>query len=509
MVDIDSLIGDGKSSGMVTISVESGGESLEYDFIVDGLGNLTGAYEQEYEYMDENRMSFSIIHDQTESRRWAETYAINVLANLIGIGDRKYSRLLIPDAELPAGGALFEPVAITDAVKKAKHEYAERQRQFMRLGIDGKSPDDIYFHTLTNNDRTDIDRFISKADLAYASLTSMIALSPGFNLSDIYRALADGLDSHNLSLTDASEERVGDSQSVEEPRRETSAYDEQDMTTQTDDDDSTPFTSLNWDEIIQDEQREIEDSGNNVGSGNETINNETINEVDDKGNVESTDEETTGDDSVTSQTKDTEYTGNAPDDGESNDENEYSSILDANDEDEDDEGLQSEDERDGEEGEEEDDENEDENKDEDSEQPVNDDSNQNPEKTDDVVAEKHDDGNNTEPIRDDVIGYINGRMDDLRKADADQKQIIDEADKSIKELPDESGELEKIDVTISETKARLSSLEASRNEMAESMKDAEHRRKEMTERIEKARSERDRIRTDMEWLDRSKGLINR
>lgn len=487
MVDINSLIGDGKESGMVTIRVETGKDSLEYDFIVDGSGNLTGAYEQEYEYMDENRMSFSIIHDQMESRIWAETYAVNVLANLIGIEDRKYSRLCIPDAELPAGGAYFRPMAISETVKKANHEYRERQKQFMRLGIEGKSPDDIFFHTLVNKDRTDIDRFISKADLAYASLTTMIALSPGFNLSDIYKTLADGMESHSLSMSDASEERR---EQAEPDTGRTddgfNAYGNQDMATQPDDDDdSTPFTSLNWDSIIQDEQREIEDSGNDDGSV----------KADDYGADPGATGTTgmNGEDAETDVPEDAEDTGNV---GAESDDEEYSSILRSNDGDDDEESLESEDEDDAEDG--------------------NEDGHHvngaTTAKTDDVndgATEENGEEDDTEPIRDHVTGYIDGLMNDLRKDDAEQKRIMDEADKAIKDIPDKSGELEKLDTDISETKARLSSMEASRDEIAESVKESELRREDMNRRIEKARGRRDKIRADMEWLEKSKGLINK
>ena len=466
MVDINSLIGDGKESGMVTIRVENDKDSLEYDFTVDGSGNITGAYEQEYGYMDENRMSFSIIHDQTEGRIWAETYAVNVLANLIGVEDGKCSRLCIPDAELPAGGAYFEPMPIPEAVEKARHEYRERQKQFMRLGIDGKSPDDIFFHVLVNNEHTDIDRFISKADLAYASLTSMIALSPGFNLSDIYRALADGMESHRLSMSDASEERGEQAEpNTGQPDDGFDAYGKQDMATQSDDDDdSTPFTALNWDSIIQDEQREIEDSGNNAGRG------------------------MIGDYSadVGTADMDDENAGGESDDGE------YSSMLRHDDEDRNDESPESKDDEGDEDG-----------------RKPNDETASRTDDANGMIMQERKGDEDTEPVRDHVTEYIDGLMNDLRKDDAEQKRIIDEADRAIKDLPDKSGELEKLDAAISETKARLSSMEASRSEMAEAMKRSELRREDMNRRIEKAHSRQGRIHADMKWLERSKDLINK
>lgn len=491
MADVQALLKDCRIKG--TIIIKAGpddGKQVTYEFSADGMGNIIGAWESDYQYESATRMKFSILRNTSAEGQWKHDYAIEVLANLENVDAGICTREFESKTGLPKGSASISPISVDEAVSEGHEEYTDRRKQYQRLGIDGCDPGKVFIHSMRPEPRTDIELFISKADSAFCSLQMMIALSQGFLLSNIYGNIADGLDDGGLSLSGWRRSLSGVGVNADEEDDDNASakndqypYNQPESTAVSD-----KFNGINWDEAIDEQTGALASSDGleNTTSHNDLSDITEASAILDSFTMKDGKNPDKAEPAIMVKNDDGDDDGDG-DGGEASkdDDSAYESII---------AGSDGGDEFD-------------------MDQADSDDAPQSgAARTDDESGNASDQsslpyspamGTGEEPatgIRNDVYKYMDQKIESVNAALADYDQKIKEARSKKNNIVDESTSLVSLSQAITEEKAKLESMEEQKRGLEKSIKEAASQRSELDDEIRSYTVGKQNLEHDRDWL---------
>lgn len=469
MADVQALLKDCRIKG--TIIIKAGpddGKQITYKFSADGMGNIIGAWESDYEYNQDTRMKFSILRDMSAEGQWKHDYVIGVLANLEGIDDSLCERSFESKTGLPAGSATVDRINVDDALAEGHQEYMQRQRQYQRLGIDGRDPSTVFLRSMRREPRTDIELFIAKAVRVFSSLQLIISLSQGFRLSEIYRNIADGIDDGGLSFYHDANEASADN-------ADDDASDDLQSSEVADE-----FNGIDWNHAI-DEQDDADMDMDTHPDGSTEPDDDAADDSDNPDNDNPDDSEPSSALQADAGVEDTGLTIMSQDDdtdmGETaeDDNSAYESII-ANPDENDEFDMEQ-----------------------DNPMPTTSeqehdtaDSHHNTDDADGDIADSN--------VRDDVHKYMDEKIRSIDENLSDYDRKIQNAENERDSIVDESDSLKSLKQSISEEKARLESMEEREQELEKSVNEAIRRRSELDDRLKSYADQKKSLEHDRSWL---------
>ena len=502
MADVQALLKDCRIKGTIIITVgPDDGKQITYGFSADGMGNIIGTWESDYQYDQDTRMKFSILRDASAEGQWRHDYVIGVLANLEGADDDMCARKFESKTGMPEGATAVEPISVDEAVSEGHSEYTNRQKQYQRLGIDGCDPGKVFIHSMRREPHSDIELFISEADEAFCSLQMMILLSPGFLLSDIYGNIADGLDDGGLSLTGWRRNPLGlgvesDYDDKTEEQSENDTYSQPESSEVSDE-----FDGINWNDAIDDQAGALASSSDRLEPASDDGNTATAGDCGENEDQAPLSLSKPAEENHTSNESEImiQDGGDPGDDSAEEDDSAYDSII-AGSDDGDEFDMDQMDQETMPAAEAHDDAD-------DADKPDSEDR--------DHAAQEHESGSLLNPpvpaavdenqgpsanVRDDVHEFMDRKLESITASLEDYERKISEAAKERDAIVDESASLVSLSQSITEEKAKLESMKERKSELEQSIKEAARKRSELDDKVKSYTAGKQSLEQDRVWL---------